>query len=58
MKQRLYILRFIDDNGLVFKYKTGAGNYKKALFNTVKHAEKVADDINDGEKIVYVDSID
>lgn len=60
MKQTLYILRYIETDRMVFKYDNGASNPKKALFNTVKHAENAADKMNEHYEtdIVYVDSID
>lgn len=57
MKQTLYILRFVDDGGILFKYDTSTRNPKKAIFNTVKQAELAAIKINESGILVYVDSI-
>lgn len=59
MRQRLYILRFTDNDNIVFKYDKQTGNPKKALFSMVDHANSAAEKLNNnGVKVVYVDCID
>lgn len=63
-KNELYGIWDKEERALIFTYRTGAGNVKKALFNNRKRAEKVIEDISfwkdraiEDFKVVKIDSV-